>query len=330
VTTALVFDVGGTRTRAAIYDGSTGRLLTDDRRPTPTRFANPGLAPPQLIDRLLDMMTEQAAKVSGGTLPARVGVAFAGPIFDGNILRAPTIWGDYIRAAVPLRDLLAERWPERDLYVCNDVTAAGYRYLRTRSDDFCIVTVSSGIGQKTFVGGRPAVGPNGRGGEIGHLRIDYSRDAPTCECGGRGHLAAVSCGRASRYQTTRLIEVGELAIEDVSAFFQSGQVDNRQLAKAFRAGHPAAARVVEEMAVPLGRCLGMLHLATGFERACIIGGFGLALGSRYLELLGRAAAESGWDTGLDWTATLELGEPDDDAALIGLGRALTWGLADAS
>ena len=44
----------------------------------------------------------------------------------------------------------------------------------------------------------------------------------------------------------------------------------------------------------------------------------------------RAAAESGWDTGLDWRTVLELGEPDDDAALIGLGRALAWGLPEAS
>jgi predicted NBD/HSP70 family sugar kinase len=330
MTTALVFDVGGTSTRAAIYDASTGRLLADDRRPTPNRAANPGARISQLIDHLLDLMTEQATKVSGGNIPAHVGIAFAGPVSDGKVLRAPTIWGDHAGAPVPMRDLVAERWPGRHLHVCNDVTAAGYRYLRTRFDDFCIITVSSGIGHKLFVGGRPAVGPHGRGGEIGHLRIDYSRNAPTCECGGRGHLSAVTCGRASGYQTRRLIERGEVALHDVEAFYQAGEVDNKRLANAFRSGFPGARRVVEEMAAPLGACLGMLHLATGFERVCVIGGLGLALGRGYLELLARAAAESGWDTGLDWRTVLELGEPDDDAALIGLGRALAWGLPEAS
>jgi len=330
MTTALVFDVGGTSTRAAVYDASTGRLLADDRRPTPTRFANPDTATPQLIDQLLALMADQATRISGGSVPAHVGVAFAGPVLEGKVLRAPTIWGDRTGNPVPIKNLVAELWPDRHLYVCNDVTAAGYRYLRTQSEDFCIVTVSSGIGHKIFTGGRPAVGPQGRGGEIGHLRIDYSPEAPTCECGGRGHLAALTCGRASTYQTSRLVERGELAVHDIAAFCRAGRVDNRQLAHAFRGGHPAATRIVEQMATPLGRCLGMLHLATGFERVCVIGGFGLALGPAYLEMLSLAAAESGWDTGLDWHAVLELGEPDDDAALIGLGRALTWEVPPSS
>ena len=325
MTTALVFDVGGTITRAAIYDTSTGRLLADDRRPTPNHSANPSAEIPQLIERLLDLMTEQATKVSGGNIPLHIGIAFAGPVSNGNVLRAPTIWGHYSGSPIPLRDLCTERWPGRHLHVCNDVTAAGYRYMRTRSEDFCIITVSSGIGHKVFVGGHPAVGPHGRGGEIGHLRVDHSLEAPICECGGRGHLSAVTCGRASGYQTTRLIERGKLSIRDVEAFYDAGQMDNRRFAKAFRDGHPAAICVVEEMAAPLGASLGMLHLATGFERVCVIGGFGLALGRGYLDLLARAAAESGWDTGLDWRTVLELGEPDDDASLIGLGRAMAWG-----
>ena len=324
MTAALVFDVGGTRIRAAIYETATGRLVAEDRRPTPTRFRNPNLAMPQLVALLLEVMAEQAARVSGDRVPDLIGLAFAGPVFDGQVLRAPTIWGDYAGAPVPLADLTAQLWPHARCCVYNDMTAAGYRYLKTPSEDLCLVTVSSGIGHKIFTGGRPALGPHGRGGEIGHLRIDYSPDAPLCECGGRGHLAAFTCGRASSYQTMRLVSQGELALEDVVPFSRDGQVDNRQLAQAFRRGHPAAARVVREMATPLGRCLGMLHLATGFERACVIGGFGLALGGGYVQLLADAAAESGWNTGLDWHAVLELGEPDDDSVLIGVGRALTW------
>ena len=181
-------------------------------------------------------MVEQAAGICGPRLPDCIGIAFAGPVFDGTVLRAPTIWGDRLRGSVPLHDLAAARWPGRRVYICNDMTAAGYRYLRTRSEDFCIVTVSSGIGHKTFVAGQPAVGPHGRGGEIGHFRIDDAADAPICDCGGRGHLAAVSCGRATAYQTRRLIETGRLTLENVAPFFHLGDVDNRRLAGAFRTG----------------------------------------------------------------------------------------------
>jgi glucokinase len=327
---ALVFDVGGSITRAALYDAASDRLLSSDRRLTPTHLAHPDAEAPQLVSELFDLMHEQALTVSNGAVPSHIGIAFAGPISSGTILRAPTVWGELSGKPVQLRALAAERWPGRQIYVCNDVTAAGYRYLRTPSEDFCIVTVSSGIGHKVFIGGRPAVGPHGRGGEIGHLTIDHSPGAPLCDCGGRGHLAALTCGRATTYQTTRLVQRGDVTLDEVATFFEAGQVNNRRFAEAFRAGHPAASLIVDCMAAPLGRALCMMHLTVGFERACVIGGFGLALGQRYIERLAVAAAAAGWETGLDWSAVLELGEPDDDAALIGLGRALAWRVPESS
>ena len=187
-----------------------------------------------------------------------------------------------------------------------------------------MVTVSSGIGHKVFVGGRPVVGPGGRGGELGHLRVDFSNDAARCECGGRGHLGAVASGSATGDQVARL------AVADLDRFAASlpgrrtgGRpelVDNRLLAEAFRAGDPWAERVIERMAHPLAWALAALHLAVGTERFVIVGGFALALGSRYREALSRLAARCCWDVGADWDHMVELGADDDDAGLIGAGR----------
>ena len=94
------------------------------------------------------------------------------------------MFGGAIGAPVPLHGELRELWPEASIVLMNDVTAAGYRYLRDPDENLCVITVSSGIGHKVFIDGKPALGPSGRGGEIGHWRMDDSPGSPRCECGG--------------------------------------------------------------------------------------------------------------------------------------------------
>ena len=81
--------------------------------------------------------------------------------------------------------------------VLNDLAAAGFRYVAEGLSDFAIVTVGSGVGHKVFLGGRPLAGVNGRGGEIGHLRVDFSADALACDCGGFGHVGGLASGRGA-------------------------------------------------------------------------------------------------------------------------------------
>jgi glucokinase len=264
-----------------------------------------------------------------------VSVAFAGPVGPGGrVLAAPTVWGPLRADALDLSGKLRALWPGVPVRLLNDVSAAGYRHLRHARDELCIVTVSTGIGHKLFVGGRPVTGPHGRGGEIGHLRMDWSPSAPWCECGGQGHLGALASGTASAWQVRRL------AAENPGGFGRSAlaapaggdpaRVDNRMLAAAFRQGDPWAAAVVRRMARPLGAALAALHLAAGVERFVVVGGFGLSLGPGYLALLARAATRSGWNVGASWAAMLQAGRPEDHAELVGAGRfAAGWAGAPA-
>src|SRR5207247_836890 len=111
------------------------------------------------------------------------------------VMAAPTIWGRRTEVAVDLVSELRGLWPAANIVLENDVSAAGYRFLRSADEDLCVVTVSSGIGNKVFIQGRPMIGPAGRGGEIGHCRVDASPTAALCNCGEHGHLGAVSSGR---------------------------------------------------------------------------------------------------------------------------------------
>lgn len=303
----LVFDIGGSKTRAASFDARTHALLAPAVTPTPNHLDFPAASFDDLRCRLISAMERLAREVAGSAAVARVDVAFAGPLDgEGRIVAAPTLWGTRLQRHYVLQDDLRLLWPRARIGVLNDVTAAGYRYCRP-GEDFCIVTVSSGIGHKVFIGGRPAVGVRGAGGEIGHLRVDESLDAPVCECGGRGHLGAIASGRGVLLQARR---------RDGNEALGSGD-----LVAAFRRGEGWAAEVVTRSAVPLGSALAAMHLGVGVERFVLVGGFALALGEQYRRSVAAAASARCWSGDADWLTRVELGIDDDHSGLIGAGIA---------
>jgi glucokinase len=321
--TILVFDIGGTALRAGAYRVAEENLVRTSTRPTPSAWDDARRTPGEIRARLFAMMEEMGRELLDGTTPAVVSAAFPGPIDGaGRVLRAPTVWGE--AGAFSLREALQAVWPAAAVEVLNDVTAAGYYYRRGDREDLCVVTVSSGIGHKVFVQGRPVTGGNGRGGEIGHLRVDFGEDAPRCECGGRGHLGAIASGRGT------LLEARRRAAADPSAFRHSAihaaargdhrAIDNELLAAAYRNADGWASAVVERGARYLGQALAAIHVAVGVERFVVFGGFALALGERYRSALVRAAAAGCWDLGQSWNDMVELGDQEVEAGLIGAGR----------
>jgi C7-cyclitol 7-kinase len=304
----LVFDVGGTSIRAAVYDRA-GDKLTDEVRATTTSSRTAPGTPP---DRLLEMLVDDLRRIGTRLLddPAVVSIGFPGPVDPaGVLLAAPTVLGQD-RKTVDLCRLLDDAWPAARVLVANDVTVAGYALARGTADSFCVVTVSSGVGCKVFLDGRPVLGANGRGGEIGHLRVDPSPDANICECGGRGHLGAVASGRGVLLTARRLAA----AAGDVPLVSCEG------LAAAFRAGEPFTSGIVTTAADALGASLAGVHTALGLERFVLTGGFALALGERYRRLVAHAAAASCWDLGQDWDAMVEMDPFGGRAGLLGAGR----------
>jgi len=303
----LVFDIGGTRTRAGLFNTRTSTLVRSVAAATPNHLDFPESSFEQLSEQLLALMHRLGTELVDQRAVSEIGVAFAGPIGPaGDVLAAPTIWGTQLASPYPLSEDLARRWPTARVRILNDVTAAGYRYLRSAEEEFCIVTVSSGIGNKVFAGGRALVGRNGSGGELGHLCVDDSASAPVCECGGRGHLGAVSSGRA----------VLACARKARSEALTSGD-----LVAAFHRNDLWAVSTIERGAGPLGWALAAMHLGVGIERFVLVGGFALALGERYRRLVAEAAGARCWSGRRDWDARVELGLNDDFSGLIGAGIA---------
>ncbi|MDP9003006.1 MAG: ROK family protein [Myxococcota bacterium] len=329
----LVFDVGGTQLRAAVYDQASESLTGVSRVDAPSYLRHADASWPDLRARLIDDMSELRRRVDPHEgIPTAV-VAFPGPVdSEHRVVAAPPLWGTRGRYPYSLEPDLRERWPGTDVCVVNDVTAAGYRYVRASNDDFCIVTISSGIGNKVFVRGRPLVGRSGQGGEIGHLQVDGSPTAPTCDCGGRGHLAAIASGRGM------LVRARDRAVKDRD--FSSSMLCDRMhltasgltseaLAIAYVEGDPWATTVVREGAGALGSVLATIHLAIGIDRFVLIGGLALGLGQRFCRDVRAGLHARCWrgesDADSDAISVI-LGDTDGHCALVGAGRARHLGL----
>ncbi len=225
-------------------------------------------------------------------------VSFPGPVAGNrHILHAPTVCGtntDFLDLAARL-----EQETGRAVHLLNDVSAAAWCLgSRTEVDRFMVVTISSGIGSKVFDRQHAArvLDEPAYAGEIGHLVVDDSPDAPVCDCGGRGHLGAIASGRGVERTARRR------AGKDAAGFARSyvhtcrgglpeSLTNEQHLVPAMLAGDAWALAVLRDCTRPLARALLCSTMAMGLERVFIIGGFAQALGAMYLDLLAGLVAE---------------------------------------
>jgi C7-cyclitol 7-kinase len=326
----LVFDVGGTQLRAGVYDGTGASLTGVSRVDAPSHLRRPHASWPELRARLLEDMSALRLRLDPGELISSAVVAFPGPIdAEHRVLAAPTLWGALGPYPYPLQSELGRAWPAVDVRVINDVTAAGYRYMEAKDDEFCVVTISSGIGNKVFVQGRPLLGRSGQGGEIGHLQVDTSPSAAVCDCGARGHLGAIASGRGMLARARELAEREESEFRRSALALESALTPStltaEALAAAYRSGDAWSTAVVREGAGALGMVLAAIHLAIGVERIVLIGGFALGLGARFCDDVQAALAGRCWQ-GASPAARVLLGKDDGHCALVGAGRARHLGL----
>jgi predicted NBD/HSP70 family sugar kinase len=326
----IVFDVGGTLLRGALWSAESRTISEPHVVQAPSYHRYPDLSWPELTGRLVTEMSTLRDEIDPGRRSTSVAVAFPGPVDrQERVLAAPTLWGALGQYPFALDRALRDAWPGTVIRVLNDVSAAGYRYLHEDDETFCVVTISTGIGNKVFVGGRPLVGPSARGGEIGHLAIDTSPHAPVCDCGGRGHVGAFASGRGmvqrAREEAERSPEAFRGSILATELGLGPGDLTGEALAFGYRAGDAWASGQVARGVNALASVLASVHLAIGVERFVLIGGFAVGLGLRFTEAVSAAVDARCW-RGTTGTVSVTLGERDGMCALIGAGRAAHLGL----
>src|SRR5712691_11833499 len=126
----LVVEPGGTRLRPALFDLASATLSHRRERHVESYLAATG-AGDELERRLAVAIEELGGDALDGAAPrGRVAVAYPGPVDDaGRVLASPTVVGATSARPFPFRSILASHWPDAEIFVMNEMTASGYRYL---------------------------------------------------------------------------------------------------------------------------------------------------------------------------------------------------------
>lgn len=297
-----MFDIGGTSIRAG---------LAREGQPTILSLAQQESAPIASAADPIRALTAALKEVSAPltSTPSAVVIAVPGPVVNGVVAQLPTLVGG-LKLPIDMKGIGMSLWPNARIWICNDLTAAGYELVGQGRKNFCIVTCGSGVGAKIFVEGRPLLGNAGMGGEIGHWRVPGMPPIP-CDCGGAGHVGALSSGRGA----VNLLQY--MAKSDPTAFARSalselctaGLMTTSHVVDAFHRNDPWTADALAHSARALGSALALVHLSTATDEFFIMGGFATALGPKWGSLLAQAAADASWDSGLNWNDAITIAEP---------------------
>lgn len=182
---AIGMDLGGTHTRAAVVDRSTGKVVAQ------VKDTHADKSPAGVVASMAAAVAA-ATKLAGveGLLPCGVGAAAQ---LNGDIITlAPNLgWRD-----IPFGALLATAL-RRPVKVVNDLKAAAWGEYKMgaakgESDTYTLF-VGSGIGSAIIAGNALVMGNGGLAGEVGHLKV-ILEGGRKCGCGELGCLEAYAGG----------------------------------------------------------------------------------------------------------------------------------------
>ena len=234
----IAVDVGGTHSRAALFDG--GRIAWRASVPTPAQEGPEAVV--SAVSELLAPWRDDPA------LP--VGVAVAGFVVDGQVTAHHGLRG---WQAFPLGAALGERLG-RTVPVFNDARAAAWGEYRRGAGqgcrEFCFVTVSTGVGAGLVLDGRLHLARNGLDAELGET---LAFDGRTLE----DHASGTALARRAQ---------------------ALGHASASALCDAADAGEPGAEAALRQAVGALAAKLADLSVLLGVARTAVGGGLGLRPG----------------------------------------------------
>lgn len=277
-------DLGGTKVKAAVADGH-GRILGQAGLPT-RAAAGGGAAFGQIVAAV-----EQAAAAAGADprRAAAIGIGSPGPLDlqRGLVVNAANLgWVNF-----PLRDRLRETFGA-PVALDNDCKTGGlgeYRFGAGQGARTLVYFgIGTGIGGAAILDGQQWYGATGNAAELGHTIVDL--DGPPCTCGAIGCVEAIASGWALTRQGQEAARAGrsplllELAGGDVTA------IHGGTVARAARAGDPAARAIWERGVRALGAAVASAINAFSPNLVVLGGGVVEKNGAEYVQAVAAAAA----------------------------------------
>jgi glucokinase len=239
-------DFGGTGIKAGIVED--GMVIRSLETPTPR-----GAPPEEVMGAIARVVLELDPNPEG------VGVAIPGEVdSSGGCWGLPNVPGF---KGVNLGQGLTERL-RCPVAVENDATTAALGECLfghgSRYPSFLMVTLGTGVGGGLVIGGQLYPGSNGFAGEIGHINLDPSADAPACACGRKGCLEAFAGTRAL---SRKFAEEGGGSVEQI-----------KPIADSARRGERAGLAAFEMMGLAVGQCLAGIQNVLDLNAVIFTGG----------------------------------------------------------
>lgn len=256
-------DVGGTTVKLGIFEVS-GAIV--DKWEIKTRTENQGEAIlPDIAESLFHKLEERSIlkkDVIG------IGMGIPAPVSSDGIVKntANLGWG-YKEVKRELQELTG-----LEVVVGNDanVAALGEMWLGAGcgQKNMMMVTLGTGVGGGIIIDGRPLIGANGAGGEIGHVCVNYN-ETEVCGCGKKGCLEQY----ASATGITRLAKM-RLAADETESVLRSQEVNAKTVFDAVKEGDKVAIEIAEEFGCYLG--CGLADIAAVADPKVIVIGGGVS------------------------------------------------------
>ncbi len=275
---AIGLDLGGTFIKAGLVT-ERGESLGGWKEPTgaaggPAAILNALFS---VTHKILDSDALKAWKARGGADPVGIGIGSPGIIdpVEGVALSATanlpgwkgTKIGPDFQREFGLRAFLD-----------NDANAYAWGEFHfgpgkeRNSKVLLALTLGTGVGGGVVIDGRLFHGAHSCGGELGHIPISETEDAPPCSCGRHGCLESyVSAPSLVRYTLEQRDKFPGSRIFTHSAH---DPVTAQLIHDAANTGDPLALQVVDRFAHYLGR--GLSGLVSGFDPDIIVLGGGVA------------------------------------------------------
>lgn len=319
-TSSIVFDIGGTYIRAGIYNNAGLRShILKELAPNFTKSNSKE----ELLYRLLDViksMYKTLDEYYENESISYIGLSFPGPVKkNGEILNAPTLWGKEI-CNFNIKNFISQSFEGKSVYVINDITAAGWRYLEADRKNFCIVTISSGVGCKVFKDGQVLLNSEAIGGELGHVFYRSKYLNMICDCGKNGHIGAISSGRGVE-SLARFLSI-EMVEEFKDSLLYESNLSTFSIVQAIKNEDKFALFVLREAIRPIADSITFITSTIGIDDFIFVGGFFNAVKNEYMSILREEIINNGV-MNLDnemIEKMLHCGADDDNNGLIGMGK----------
>lgn len=294
----LALDFGGTRSRAALFDGDM-RLL--QRAETLSRVHD---GPDIVFDRLIAL---GKSLTDAGGEPASIGIAAPGPLDTaaGVIIKAETLpgWSQAPIAATVSRAFGVPVFVEND---ANLGALAEYHLGAGQgADPMIYLTISTGVGGGAIVNGELYAGCNGLAIEPGHMRF-------TLRDGSIRRWEELASGTALGEFARRQLKAGAAP----SALRDCETIDGQAIGEAALAGDAFALDCLRQAGTWLG--LGLVNLLHLFNPAAVVlGGGAMNLGDLILDPARQVIEDQVLFEGFVAQDLLRLARFGDDVSLVG-------------